>query len=152
VADLKLTDERIEVAARAIFNAALERNREIGIPIEGPQTWDEWGSSIHETYRIVARAAAPFLQAPWEMPTEKEAETLHANIVACGSDLRGMRHALTTFVEGRNLALLPKPVDPRRERLVAELMNARGSQFVMSHEEFADRILAAIDQQEVARG
>ncbi len=43
------------------------------------------------------RRAAPFLQLPWDEPTEEEIES-----------------ALQEFVRRRNAALQPKPVDPRK--------------------------------------
>jgi hypothetical protein len=51
------------------------------------------------------RRAAPFLQLPWDEPTEEEIDN---------AGRRGIESALREFVRRRNAALQPKPVDLRR--------------------------------------
>jgi hypothetical protein len=139
VREMTLTDERIEAAAKAMGNAI---NEQVSIHrrmiIRTPH-----GCDI-ETTRAGLRAAAPFLQMPWEMPTDKECRELHAltdNEVG---------HALRQFVCDRNAALIPKPADPRREKVKTALIG-EVSTFLWNTEEAyraADRILAALDAKE----
>ena len=51
------------------------------------------------------RRAAPFLQLPWDEPTEEEIDN---------AGRRNIESALREFVRRRNAALQPKPVDLRR--------------------------------------
>lgn len=51
------------------------------------------------------RRAAPFLQLPWDEPTEEEIDN---------AGRRGIESALREFIRRRNAALQPKPVDLRR--------------------------------------
>jgi hypothetical protein len=64
-------------------------------------------------------AIAPYLQAKWEMPTEEEVESLFRLLdIPSISGRREYAHRLIrAFIERRNAALLPAPVDPRREKL-----------------------------------
>lgn len=55
----------------------------------------------------LARTAAPFLQLPWDEPTEKDFPSAKSNAEYI------LAHVLP-FVRRRNASLPPKPVDPRR--------------------------------------
>jgi hypothetical protein len=107
--EVKLANEQIEAAAKAMRKA------------------DHCPIDIGH-YRITACAAAPFLQMPWEMPTYEELEMF--------KDFKSAGSALFEFVRRRNAALLPKPVDPRRQRIIDALAGD-----VVT----ADRILVALD-------
>lgn len=130
-----LTDEQIEAAAKAM----LERDAcPIGI----------------EHYRMLARAAARFLQMPWEMPTPEEVRQYERPRLDEPAKLRmgndclpsfRLRHeALCEFIKYRNASLIPKPVDPRREKLKRVLI----ADHARSHEDFVDAILASLDAKE----
>lgn len=130
-----LTDEQIEAAAKAM----LERDAcPIGI----------------EHYRMLARAAARFLQMPWEMPTPEEVRQYERPRLDEPAKLRmgndclpsfRLRHeALCEFIKYRNASLVPKPVDSRREKLMKMLY----SDFTMDFQELTERILAALDAKE----
>lgn len=135
---LNLTYEQVEKAVEAYYKA-------------GP-TGPSWETLPSPTkYRIgeQLRAAAPFLQAPWEMPTEKDMVAFVGGVVR--KELPGGEHfdwtpALTQFVACRNAALLPRPVDPRRERIINALSVGCGNVDLT-----ADRILAALDGKGGAR-
>jgi hypothetical protein len=82
------------------------------------------------------RRAAPFLQLPWDEPTEEEIDN---------AGRRGIESALREFVRRRNAALQPKPVDPRREKIrnVLALGVDAGEPYITNATE---RILAVIDE------
>lgn len=94
----------------------------------------------------MARAATPFLQLPLEKVSEQE---WHAALVFevkwKGGASDGVRAMLDAFVINRNVALLPKPVDPRRAVLLKQLstFNVRDEQEL---EEEVTEILAAMDE------
>ena len=131
--ELKLTDEQLEQA----FNAAWEA---------GEYTTEEVTEErIRENFRTVIRAAAPYLQAPWEPPTVEE-EDISYNLwqtpsVSC-------KMLLADFINRRNAALLPKPVDPsqwlcRLEKIVNILRESFG--YSVEAYKCADAILAALE-------
>lgn len=91
------------------------------------------------------RTAAPFLQLPWDEPTEKECILLwggvDAHLKRNGSE-RSLKYCLELFVENRNAAILPKPVDPRREKIIAALKSSRDE----SYESMSEKMLAIADE------
>ena len=84
-------------------------------------------------------AVAPYLQFSWDEPTDEEMKDL-------GGVPSNYHIAIREFVRRRNAALLPKPVDPRREKILAAL----GCSFVDIQpsivEEITDRVLRALDE------
>jgi hypothetical protein len=134
--DLKLTDEQVARAVEAYYKAG-----------PTPTAWETVPSATKYRIGEQLRAAAPFLQAPWEMPTDCEIEQFEA------VPQYSVRSRLCQFVQVRNAGLLPNPVDPRREAVIAEILDgtAKGS---IRAEILADRILAALDgnTQEATRG
>jgi hypothetical protein len=82
------------------------------------------------------KAAAPYLQLPWAPPTQYEILKFYAG--------PNTANLLMQFVEYRNADIAPKPVDPRRERIIAVL---RHCVWPYEHQgEVADRILAALEE------
>lgn len=127
---MNLTDEQIVAAAKRIWAASDNSGYK----------WSEIASEAKVIYMEMARVAAPFLQMPWEMPTEEEvAKALHAN---------GTTEALLQFVQRRNASLIPKPVDPRREKLRSAVNEWRQCEGAYTTSEIVDRILAALDAKE----
>jgi hypothetical protein len=100
-------------------------------------------SRTHNAWVLCMIAAAPFLASPWEMPTLEEiteaAEVANLNgpFWICGV----LRH----FVQRRNAALLPKPVDPR-EDLAIEWMQRSRPNWGDDLRPFAKSLLAALDK------
>jgi hypothetical protein len=140
----ELTKEQIERAAEALWNITFEQ-RESRQPGRTEDRWCNVDPQFKDEWREWAKVAAPFLQLPWEEPTDKEfIDIVHAHPSSGYGEeiLRSMRE----FVRRRNAALLPKPVDPRREKVLAAL----GCSFVDIQssivEEIADRVLRALDE------
>jgi hypothetical protein len=140
---MKLTDEQIEAAAKALHSAAnMQRPWDFPYPT---RAYEELVERHKNEWRELARSAAPFLQAPWEPPTPSEVSDVYA--VAAGTSprydfvLRRLSDAIAAFVDKRNAKLSPKPVDPRREKIITAIFNYPGEHF----ERLADRILAALD-------
>jgi hypothetical protein len=117
----ELTEQQIEQASKA-SRLAYDESTEV----------DCIGDSL--------RAAAPYLQLPWEPPMSGEINAIFDT----------MRHVdfstfavVCEFVRRRNAAFQPKPVDPRREKIIAALdkqyLNGESSKI-------ADAILAALDE------
>ena len=133
---IKLTKEQIEVAA-----TALNRNF-VGVP-----NGNLSGSFDPEVYRKAATATAPYLQSPWEMPTEEEVESLFKLLdIPSISGRREYAHRLLrSFIERRNAALLPKPVDSRREKLIPILARLARWHVNDTQDHIVDAILAALD-------
>jgi hypothetical protein len=82
---------------------------------------------MKERYRESMVAAAPYLQLPWEGPTESEIDTFAnlsygrtINVVgAVCRDISQM--VLREFVRRRNAAILPKPtIGPAAERIIEQ--------------------------------
>lgn len=122
-----LTQEQVERAAKAAHDAFMEDGQPIG--------YDKLAQTLREPYRSCVRAAAPFLQLPWDEPTLEEASK--ANQCMDGQS------AIFDFIRRRNAALLPKPVDPR----LAVVRHQLGGPS-MSHnlDGVAVKILHALDQ------
>lgn len=136
VQTMNLTDEQIEAAAKAMYEGS---NQGTMLPYGVP--WNGMNFGERHRWLVALRAAAPFLQMPWEMPTAGEVEkALCAN---------GTTEALLQFVRSRNASLIPKPVDPRREKVINILCHAdRSPEPAIDANKLADRILAALDAKE----
>ena len=107
-----------------------------------------WNNSSHIDSVINGlTAAAPYLQMPWEMPSEEEltwCDGIYRN--AHGVTGRADRVlALRKFIERRNAALLPKPVDSRREKLIPILARLARWHVNDAQDHIVDAILAALD-------
>ena len=99
--EIKLTDEQIEKARKAYFGAS---------PI------------CRELSLNGLLAAAPYLQAPWAMPTEEEINTLRRFTL---SDTLTFINAyritmLSEFIAARNATLKPKPTEARLDDQAAK--------------------------------
>ena len=140
-----LTDKQLEDAAKAMYAVADHGGHTDlkGLP------WAYLHPIAREDFMRCARAAAPFLQAPWHMPENDEIVRVceHAGSVAAvnadsmASKHIGMREALQGFINRRNDALATNPVDPRRAKIRNVLFNMPG----YGVDDTADRILAALD-------
>lgn len=127
----KLTDEQVKIAAAAYSKAYDEQLPNVA--------WIK-------KHNIALRAAAPYLQIPWDEIKDWEFANFWDTINSSGSPFR-LRSNLNNFVEKRNIALLPPPPDPRREALVKAFEEAKDkfdSDFVWS-ESLADIALKALD-------
>lgn len=142
---MKLTDEQIKLATNIMIYEILRSSiRSISLPLET------------EPWRIAFDKAAPFLQLPWGMPTLDEIQIGHKNSLHHFDFLEethtntitysaGMPSALARFVYERNqlLMLMPKPVDPRREK-ISRILNGH----FQPTEAIVDSIIAALDAKE----
>ena len=132
---MKLTDKQIEAAARA------------GVEAIG-QNWDTLTFARSKVdARKWVEAAAPYLQLPWEMPTDREIDAAaSSSYTVISRDATEL--LLRRFVNERNAALQPKPVDPRREAIMNALKQSVGvvESFLNGPECVADRILDAIKE------
>lgn len=89
------------------------------------------------------RAAAPLLQLPWVEPTEIDIQEAWDANARTG----GVANVLEGFVRRRNAALLPKPADPRFEKILAGIRSNRTWNLDLEHEVLlAKEILAALDK------
>lgn len=126
---MELTNEQVEQAVEAARNTRT--------PV---LSWSGSGSENGlELWRNTMRAAAPFLQLPWDEPTEDEL------LMLCGTG--GGYHSRTAiieFVRRRNAALATKPVDPRIEKVKAVLAKRYTAEDALLPAVAAD-ILAALD-------
>ena len=86
------------------------------------------------------RRAAPFLQLPWDEPTDEEWSAIFHSIPSSSA-----RSWACEFVRRRNASLMPKPVDPRREK-IAGILARYQSMKASNAWDGADEILAAIDE------
>lgn len=126
----ELTDEQID---RAVDCAALAT---------GEKRFDR------EYARHNFRAAAPFLQLPWDEPSDAEIDVFSniaygrtVNVV--GEVCRNISQmVLREFVRRRNATLLPKPVDSRR----AAILKAYKPYGYNPDEELMAAILDALDE------
>ena len=109
--ETKLTEEQIEAAAKAAYNAR----------VNDPDGWSNLGTSqttAKDDWRNAVTAAAPFLQYPLEPPTEEDVDRAYAYYGG-----HSMESTLDDFINRRNAARLPKP-DPRREVVMSRLAYA----------------------------
>lgn len=94
--------------------------------------------------------AAPFLQMPWEPPTKEETERirdLRITVLSERGNTTGTedeRDAIADFVERRNADLLPKPVDPRLEKIRGLCKEWLSNTRDHSGEQLTEDILAAL--------
>lgn len=86
-------------------------------------------------------AAAPFLQLPWDEPTEEESFRAYKDEDHIMPRIKGFEQALQYFVRRRNAILIPYSVDPRRKAIVEVL-----KQYPDRAPEIADKILEALDE------
>lgn len=94
------------------------------------------------------RAAAPFLQLPWDEPSEDEAKVIHStnlgmSLTATFDQCKW--NVLREFVDRRNAALMPKPVDPRIgliDRTLCDFMHSLNN--IEERTKAAKAILAAL--------
>lgn len=140
----KLTDEQIEAAAKAMFDDF--RNNHIAVMGDtGIPGWLDVHGFSKDKYKQFARAAAPFLQMPWDVPSEREIAN-RPNECSYTS----ARAILRSFVHNRNAKLIPKPVDPRRDKIARAIEidcaeYNRNPSLPVGVYASADRILAALD-------
>jgi hypothetical protein len=119
----ELTEQQIDLAARA-SSACVSK---LGYPARLAYATEEENKAMaHEAMR----AAAPFLQLPWDEPTEEESYFC-SDVVQANEP----QDVIGEFVRRRNAAILTKPVDPRRERIRSVLVN----------------LFASVDPQKIAR-
>lgn len=143
---MELTKDQIEAAAKAAY----KRSRELGHN-DIRLSWENCHDLTRNDWREVAIAAVPFLQMPWDGPTNEEIHDTHLRIRDrfSGIDYYLVTASLSDFVRCRNAALLPKPVDPRREKVIAAVDAVKSyhrlGEEQLTSAEVADRILAALD-------
>lgn len=131
------TKEQIEAAAKAAYESESKR---LSNHQHFRGGWDALMEGTRGNYCNYMRVAAPLLQMPWSDPTPKECDDIRPGNV-------DFYRAVRSFVKSRNAALLPKPTDPRREKIIDALMHPYGHPgFPEDHSrELADRILATLD-------
>jgi hypothetical protein len=110
---MNLTEEQVEAAAKAMVDTPQSY---------GTIPWGKLDACSREAFRSYARAAAPFLQAPWEMPTsQEETDCFNAGEKwergMCGV-FRHVSGTLREFVLRRNASIIPKAVNSRQEKLM----------------------------------
>lgn len=140
--DIKLIDEQVEAAAKACYEAQ-----------SSERSWKLLKHAYKHHYRAGVRAAAPFLQMLWELPSYGEIQkaAIQGECQFNTPDYTyafGIPSALAWFVFQRNTALLPKPVDPRREKIRAAINDLRSGPDATKTSEMVDRIIAALDAKE----
>jgi hypothetical protein len=135
---MKLTDEQIEAAAKAAWLGRF-------LTPHGVADFDTVSPDMQSGWRRAMRAAAPFLQMPWEMPTQSECE-----LIGRAQDVAEVtvHYAVSSFINMRNASLFPKLVDPRRDKLKAAVNEWRQCEGAYTTSEIVDRILAALDAKE----
>lgn len=102
----KLTDDQVEMAVKIIFGNKY-------IDSKGLSS----GIKIKANLVGVIRDIAPHLQMTWEEPLMDEVNVIERNIPRHAPPCDQLMRALSFFVNLRNAALLPKPVDSRRNKL-----------------------------------
>lgn len=151
----QLTNEQIEAAAKEGYSAADNQFHKSGIAHQYSmkQTpWNDLAEVTKDMWRVGVRYAAPFLQIPWDEPTKEEHIEFGNHVAATlerfpyGPMNIKTDDALTWFIAKRNAALIPNPVDPRREKIAKAL--CRTSMVGMGFDAIADRILAELDAKE----
>lgn len=151
----KLTDQQIEAAAKDCYEAQFLPNDYLDKKIGS--MWDLLADHCKASYRRSVVAAAPFLQLPWDDPTDPENELAFyeysrarggVEIDNHRSDAidKGVRMALFLFVRTRNANLMPKLLDPRVTMLVDFF--SKNHLYKMTIPEFAKEILELLDRKE----
>jgi hypothetical protein len=92
------------------------------------------------------RAAAPFLQLPWDEPTAEERAGIAFAIGHSASVNECVDSALARFVRERNATLMPKPVDPRLKAIETQLWGAMPDVPEDKRKIIAGWILVALDE------
>jgi hypothetical protein len=143
---MNLTDEQIEAAAKAMHE---ESNQGTMLPYGVP--WDGMNLLEQSRWKLAIHAAAPLLQMLLAEPTKKETGDFRGDLADMqNGHYKRIDAPLINFIERRNASLIPKPVDPRREKIAAAIRSDREG-FIVSMDEAnrqADRILAALDAKE----
>lgn len=129
-----LNDKELKLAAEAMFKAWYEKT---------PLSMD-WTKGNQPMWIAAARAAAPFLQLPWDEPTDDETYAVNSK----GSSYLQAPHEmvralLRRFVSNRNRSLLPNP-NPRRDAILRAMEGSGVARPFI--EKYADVILAALDE------
>lgn len=146
---MNLTDEQVETAAKMMEEIRFQYSCKNNVRML--RVCDETSAM----FRDFARVAASFLQVPWSRPSDDEiksacaafARTENRNSTWIGVPFPPMSNALEAFVVLRNAALLPKPVDPRRDKILRVMEREL---FTVGHNtgQAVDAILAALDAKE----
>jgi hypothetical protein len=120
----ELTKEQIEAANKWW-------SRRLDSPYDNGKWWNDLAS---------------FLQLPWEMPDNKEGNSIAQALSESVGEWRFVAaiEVIKEFVGRRNKALLPNPVDKRREKISAILRNVKGHD---SYNQIVDEIIAALDKE-----
>lgn len=130
----KLTKNQLSLATKAYYGA---------LPGTDPAGYHT--SSIEKGLE----AAAPFLQLPWDEPTDEEI----AEIIRQHWHWNGRRKHISEvvrfiagqFVDRRNAAFTPKPADPRREKIIAALRKREFPIDLENEVRMVDNIIDALD-------
>lgn len=137
----KLTDEQVEAACVAC---------DISIDPERTIPWESCGEEYKKDHRNALIAAAPYLQLPWKHVD------LYETMSSCSIYQTQVRencidtaYIINCFIDARNAALTPTPVDLRREKINTVLEGFYGEHFAPEYRRrIADKIIAALDQKE----
>lgn len=130
----ELTEQQVDMAARA-SSACVSK---LGYPARLAYATEEENKAMAHG---AMRAAAPFLQLPWDEPSKEEIRQATGDLIGLDADSvpdqrqRQFIGIVWYFVRRRNAALMPKPVDPRRERIRSVLTS----------------LFASVDPQKIAR-
>jgi hypothetical protein len=90
------------------------------------------------------RAAAPFLQLPWDEPIKEEIDRACDDCDAGGDNFRStLEYLIKEFVRRRNAVIHPKPVDPRVDEIALIICQSRDAG--LSIQQTAAKI-AALDE------
>lgn len=131
----ELTTEQIELAAKALWRVTFEQRKWCATT----EVWEEVSEAHKEEWREWARAAAPFLQIQWGLPTGEEIEAIYGTPKAMT--------IINDFVVRRNRKLYEEifqPVDPRRDKIY-QVLYALGPDEPSRYLKATDAILEALD-------
>lgn len=96
------------------------------------------------------KAAAPYLQIPWELPSDKEVRSFLSDATNA-SNGKSIEHCLRQFVYRRNTTLCPEPIDVRRLKVLRIIgdatLSARPAEPI-NVSLLVDDILAVFDEDE----
>lgn len=130
---MELTNDQVELAVQA-FVAEF-----------GPADSLE---GIAEQRKIAMRAAAPFLQLPWDEPSTDELGSCFTTAYkkdGYSPTQMDINFILTWFVRRRNAALAPNPVDPRINA-IARVLQENSPLWGKSGTDLAEKVIAALDE------
>lgn len=126
----ELTDDQVKAASAAIA-------KQFGGAVDGVLAEN------------MLRTAAPFLQLPWDDPSNREIDSISKMNwhwrSGPGTAFDTARFVAGQFVQLRNAALLPKPVDPRLDVLYPLLQEVGAMKPSDDMNSIATRILAVLD-------